>query len=346
MSVSPKTTQVLLAVIATVLVVWALKATHAVTMPLAFAFFIAVLVHPLQRSLNRRLPRWLTLIAILLLLAAVAGVAIAALELSVDLIEPKLPQYSDRLQQMLTTAIDLARQYGLPISDNPLQAQGSSGQLAGRAIGGIQSILSALSVLVLVVSLLALLLLEVDAYRQKVRRGFPDAASQKIINAMASISRKLRRYLWVMTFTSLLTGILTGVWCLLLGVDLAFVWGLIAFVLNFVPTLGSIIAVIPPTLVAFIFGGAAQGLITLIGLATLQVILGNFVDPKLQGNSLQLSPFVALISIVFWGWVWGIAGAILGVPMTVALVVLCGEFQPTRGIAVLLGEQGTDYTPS
>ncbi|NEQ32747.1 MAG: AI-2E family transporter [Leptolyngbya sp. SIO4C5] len=182
MSVSPKTTQILLAVIATVLVVWALKATRPVTMPLAFAFFIAVLVHPLQRSLNRRLPRWLTLIIILLLLAGVLGIAVGALEISVDLIQPKLPEYSDRLQQLLNTVVELARQYGLPVSDNPLQSQGSSGQLTGRAIGGIRSLLSALILFVLVVSLLALLLLEVEAYRKKVQRGFPAAVSAKIMD--------------------------------------------------------------------------------------------------------------------------------------------------------------------
>ncbi|WP_265584482.1 MULTISPECIES: AI-2E family transporter [unclassified Coleofasciculus] len=131
---------------------------------------------------------------------------------------------------------------------------------------------------------------------------------------------------------------MTSIWCFVLGVDLAFVWGLVAFVLNYIPTLGSIIAVIPPTLVALVFEGVGIGIATLIGLAVIQVVMGNFIDPRVQGKSLQLSPFVALISIVFWGWVWDISGAILGVPMTVAIILLCQEFKSTRGIAIVLGE--------
>jgi predicted PurR-regulated permease PerM len=116
------------------------------------------------------------------------------------------------------------------------------------------------------------------------------------------------------------------------------VWGLVAFVLNYIPTLGSIVAVIPPTLLALIFQGIGRGVATLVGLAVIQVILGNFVDPRLQGHTLKLSPFVALLSIVFWGWVWGIPGALLGIPMTMSLVVFSQEFKSTRAIALLFGD--------
>ena len=141
-----------------------------------------------------------------------------------------------------------------------------------------------------------------------------------------------------MTLTSLLTGVLTIIWCFIIGIDLAFVWGLIGFVLNYIPTLGSIIAVIPPTLVAFLFNGIGRGIATLAGLAAIQLIIGNFVDPRLQGKTLQLSPFVALFSITFWSWVWGIPGAILGVPMTISIVLLAQEFKITKGVAIVLGQ--------
>jgi predicted PurR-regulated permease PerM len=115
------------------------------------------------------------------------------------------------------------------------------------------------------------------------------------------------------------------------------VWGLLAFVLNFIPTLGSLIAAIVPALVATLFQGPAIGAATLAGLAVIQTILGNFVDPKLQGTYLKLSPFVALLSIVFWGWVWGIPGAFIGVPMTAAVMLFANEFKSSRPIAIMLG---------
>ena len=337
MQLSGKVTQILMAVIATILVVAALKATQPISMPLAFAFFIAILVHPLQSKLEKRLPRWLSLVLVLLLLCAIAGVAVGALSLSGEIIEPKVPEYLDRLQEMAQTIRDWASDRSIPI---PQFASGNStsNQLTQRAIGGVRSFISVLSLTVLTISLLVLLLLEVAQYRQKVQKAFSNRTGDRIIRAVGNTSQKLRRYLWVMTLTSILTGVLTIVWCFIVGVDLAFVWGIIAFVLNYIPTLGSIIALIPPTLIAFLFNGVGRGVATLAGLTVIQLIMGNFVDPKVQGKSLQLSPFVALFSIAFWGWVWGIPGAILGVPMTISIILFCQEFETTKAVAIILGE--------
>ena len=339
MQLSGKTTQILMAVIASILVVAALKATEPISMPLAFAFFIVILVHPLQSRLERHLPRWLSLILVLLLLCGIVGLVVGALSLSAEIIEPKVPEYLDRLQEMAIIARDWARERNIPI---PQFASGSGNgafnQLTQGAIGGVRSAISALSLSVLTISLLVLLLLEVTQYRKKVQKAFSSSTGDRLINAVGNTSEKLRRYLWVMTLTSFLTGVLTIVWCFIIGIDLALVWGLIAFVLNYIPTLGSIIAVIPPTLVAFLFNGVGRGVATLIGLAIIQVIMGNFVDPRVQGKSLQLSPFVALFSIAFWGWVWGIPGAILGVPMTISIILFCQEFKVTQGVAIVLGE--------
>ncbi|MFP5272755.1 AI-2E family transporter, partial [Coleofasciculus sp.] len=190
----------------------------------------------------------------------------------------------------------------------------------------------------LMVSLLVLLLLEVGQYREKIERSLASKTSAKVINAVAKMSDKLRGYILIQSLTCVLTGVLTGLWCWMLGVDFALVWGLVAFVLNYIPTLGSIVAVIPPTLLALIFLGIGRGVATLVGLAVIQVFLGNFVDPRLQGRTLKLSPFVALLSIVFWGWVWGIPGALLGIPMTMSVIVLSQEFESTRAIALLFGD--------
>ena len=338
MQISNKTTQFLMAIIASILVVAALKATRSISMPLAFAFFITILVHPLQQKLATKMPRWLSLILVLLLLCAIVGLAIGALSLSGEIIEPKLPQYLDRLKEIANMAQAWASDRGLPFPQLTSQSVSASSQLTQRAIGGVNSLLSVISLTVLTISLLVLLLLEVTQYRKKVQRAFSTPTGDRLINAVGNTSKKLRRYLWVMTLTSLLTGILTIVWCFIIGVDLAFVWGLIAFVLNYIPTIGSVIAVIPPTLIAFLFNGVGRGIATLIGLAAIQVVMGNFVDPRVQGKSLQLSPFVALFSIAFWGWVWGIPGAILGVPMTVSIILFCQEFKITQPVAILLGE--------
>ena len=338
MQLSNKITQILMAIIASILVIAALKATKPISMPLAFAFFIVILVHPLQQKLEQKLPRWLSLILVLLLLCGIVGLVVGALSLSAEIIEPKVPQYLDRLEEIAKIAQAWASERNLPIPKFGAQSSNASSQLTQRAIGSVQSLISVISLTVLTISLLVLLLLEVPQYRQKIQKAFSSKTSDRLISAVGNTSQKLRRYLWVMTLTSLLTGVLTIVLCFVVGVDLAFVWGLIGFVLNYIPTLGSIAAVIPPTIVAFLFNGVGRGIAVLIGLAAIQVVMGNFVDPRVQGKSLQLSPLVALFSITFWGWVWGIPGAILGVPMTISIVLLCQEFKLTKGVAILLGE--------
>ncbi len=338
MQLSNKITQISMAIIATILVVAALKATRPISMPLALAFFIVVLVHPLQNKFEKKLPRWLSSILVLLLLCGIVGLAGGALSLSAEIIEPKVPQYLDRLQEIANIAKSWAGDRNLPIPQLNAQSSSASSELTQRAIGGVRSFISVISLTILTISLLVLLLLEVTQYRKKVRQAFSSKTGDRIINAVGNTSEKLRRYLLVMTLTSVLTGVLTIVWCLIIGVDLKLVWGLIAFVLNYIPTLGSIIAVIPPTLVAFLFNGVGRGTATLIGLAAIQVVMGNFIDPKVQGKSLQLSPSVALFSIAFWGWVWGIPGAILGVPMTISIILFSQEFKLTQGVAIVLGE--------
>jgi AI-2 transport protein TqsA len=328
---------VLLIIITALLGVYALKISRPVTMPLAFAFFIAVLVNPLQHRLEKHLPRWLSLVIVMLVLAGVLAIFAGAIELSLELIEPQLPQYANQAQQFAETIRTWLGNHGLPTGQ---QSEGSEvfSQLFQRAVGGVRSVLTALSLLVLIASFLALLLLEVGKYRDRTKQAFPEGAGDHIIHAVTSMGQKLRRFFLVVAFTSFLTGILTAGWCWILGVDLALVWGLFAFILNFIPTLGSFIAAIVPALVATVFQGPAIGAAVLVGLAIIQTILGNFVDPKLQGKYLKLSPFVALFSIVFWGWVWGIPGAFIGVPMTAAIVLFANEFQASRPISIMLGD--------
>lgn len=329
---------VLLIIITAILSIRALQVARPVLMPVAIAFFIAVLVNPLQTWLEDRLPRWLSLGIILLVIAVILSIFAGMIELSLELIEPKVPEYTEQAQQFIEFGRTWLRDHGLPTG------QGSQGNAAlseafQQALGGAKTVLGAVSLFILIVAFLSLLLLEVAKYRERTLRAFPDSAGESIVHAVSNMGQKLRRYFLVVAFTSFLTGILTALWCYILGVDLALVWGLLAFVLNFIPTLGSIVATAIPAIVATIFQGPAIGAATLVGLGVIQNILGNFVDPKLQGKYLQLSPTVSLFSTVFWGWVWGIPGAFIGVPMTAAIVLLANEFKASRPISVMLGNQ-------
>ena len=133
-------------------------------------------------------------------------------------------------------------------------------------------------------------------------------------------------------------GLLVGLVVLALDVDFPFLWGLLAFLLNFIPQVGSVIATVPPVLIALLqHGTLSRPLIALACLIGLHMVIGNFIEPRLLGRSLNLSPLVVLLSLLFWGWLWGFAGVVLAVPLTVTVQIACQQSESLRPVAVLLG---------
>jgi predicted PurR-regulated permease PerM len=202
---------------------------------------------------------------------------------------------------------------------------------------------SALGLVVLIIAFALLGLLEVRDFRAKVRGRLDARRADALLDVGGQIADAFRRYFLVKTLTSAITGAASALLALAVGLDFAFVWGLTAFLLEYVPTLGSIAAVIPPSVFAFLqFEGLAKPLAVFLGFAVLQVTLGNIVDPRIEGRYMSLSPVVVLFSIVLWAWMWGPVGALLGVPLTVAIVIACDHFEETRWISALLTDVRDD----
>ena len=178
---------------------------------------------------------------------------------------------------------------------------------------------------------------EVPALRTKFRYYLGAAERRELVAAVDEIAEKVRQYLGVTTLTSLMTGVASGLWALVVGLDLALVWGVLNFLLNYIPVIGNIVGIVPPSLYALIqFQTLTWPLIVFVGFAVIQIVISNFVYPTLQGRSLSLSPVAILVALTFWSWVWGIAGALIAVPLTAALVIICEHFRSTAWIAKLL----------
>ena len=149
--------------------------------------------------------------------------------------------------------------------------------------------------------------------------------------------RQIRRYLGTTLATIILTGIASSLWSWMTGLELVLVWGILNFLLNFVPVIGNIVGIVPPVLFAFIqFGGWQMPLLVFAGFVVLQMTISNVVYPILQGKQLSLSPLAIIVAMTFWSWVWGIAGALIAMPLTAAVVMICGQFDRSRWIAKLL----------
>ena len=178
---------------------------------------------------------------------------------------------------------------------------------------------------------------EVPALARKFRDQLPTSENRELVGAIEQIAEKFRQYIGVTMLTSLITGTASAVWAFAVGLDLALIWGLLNFVLNFIPVIGNIVGIIPPTLYALIqFEGWTMPIVVFVGFAVLQVTISNFVYPMLQGHGMSMPPAAIIVALLFWSWVWGIAGALLAVPLTAALIIVCQHFKSTAWIAKLL----------
>ncbi|MBS9774873.1 MAG: AI-2E family transporter [Tenacibaculum sp.] len=186
------------------------------------------------------------------------------------------------------------------------------------------------------------LLLEESSFAKKLKNIFVNEERYKNIQLLnTKIENSISNYLKLKTFVSLLTGVLSYVILIIVGVDSAIFWAFLIFLLNYIPTIGSLIGTLFPAIFSLIqFGELSPFLIVLFSVGFIQVIVGNIIEPRVFGKSLNLSPLVTIISLALWSQIWGITGMILSVPITVILIIIFSQFEKTRPIAILLSENG------
>ncbi|MCA9695403.1 MAG: AI-2E family transporter [Nannocystaceae bacterium] len=317
-------------------VVWGLKAGGTLLLPCLVSVFLAIVAAPPVLWLERkRVPVGVAVMIVMIgVLGATAGFGFLV-ALSVRDFSQAIERYRVRLQELLDPILDLLADYDIQITTKDLYAQIEPAAVmdwAGSTVGVVLSAVSAITVVVLTV---LFILLEAAGFPRKLR-----AATSDPVAAMgngAKIMLEIQRYLTLKTLLSLATGFLIWLWALVLGVDFPLLWGLLAFVLNYIPNVGSVIAAIPALLVAFVqLGPGTTGLLGL-GYVVVNTVIGNVVEPQLMGNKLGLSPLVVFLSLLFWGWVWGPIGMLLSVPLTMVLKILLEQSEESSWLATLLG---------
>lgn len=325
----------LLGVVAGLLGVAALKWSYPVTMPLAVAAFVIAAAWPIKPWLDRALPSGLSYAGTLLVLLAILAGFSAAVYLSLAEVVQTLARRQEQFRQLYDSYAAWAGERGLPVID------GGNGY--DRLVGITQAVLSQAYTVLAFLGLVAVLVLlglpEVPAFARKVRAGMGPAEGREVFDAVERIAGKFRGYIGVTALTSLLTGFASAAWAYAVGLELALIWGVLNFLLNFVPVIGNLIGILPPTLYALIqFGDWTSAAVVFAGYCVLQVTISNLVYPWLQGRGLSLSPLAIVVALTFWSWLWGVAGALLAVPLTAAFAIVCGHFRGTGWIARLLSK--------
>lgn len=333
----PAGTRLLLTVAALVLVLAGMKAAEEVLVPLVFSAFIATLTSPAVLWLEqKRVPGVFAVGLVVLGVVIVMVGLVSVLGGSVNAFVASIPRYQERLNQSLGQYIEVLDGFGITVSAENLRRMVNPAQIMDIAGELVTQLTAMLSDTLLILFTLAFMLFEVAGFPKKLRRalGNPDAD----LSRYAALAAEVKRYVVIKSYLSVATGLVLGLFLGFQGVDFAILWALIVFLLNYIPTIGSIIAAVPPTLLALVQFGAGSALVTASGFVVVNTVIGNVIEPRLMGKKLGLSTLVVWLSLVFWGWLWGPMGMLLSVPLTMIVKILLESSEQFRSVAMLMDQ--------
>ena len=319
-----------------ILVIALLHFAQSIFVPLAFSLFIIALVWPIQTALQRRMPQLLALLITLVFTIIVIVALGSSIAWGFGQLGHWLFVNAGRFQAIYSDWANWLEEHGIAIA-GPLADRFNVAWLIGFSQGMAGKLNSMAGFAVLVFIFVMLGLLEVDDFNARLRLPVTQPYGEKILRANREIGIKLRRFMIVRSFASILTGLVVWGFALVAGLELAAAWGAIAFALNYIPFLGPLVATVFPTLFAIAqFESWQMAVVVFISLNIIQFIIGSYLEPRLTGASLAISPFAVIFAVFFWSFMWGLPGAFIGVPILIVFIAYCAQEPSSRWLAALL----------
>jgi len=329
-------TGLLVSLAAFVIVVAGMKLAAPLLVPFLLAVFISILIAaPFNWLQCKGLPAGLALLVVLGALIVVAMLVGSLIGSSVQEFTSTYPVYEARLKEISGEFVNWLDGYGIHTSSNLLSSYADPGKvmkMAANIIGSMGNILTN-SFLILVTVLF--IMLEAASFPDKWRAARDNA--DESLGRFSTTVTTINQYMGIKLLTSLATGLAVVMLLGLIGVDYVVLWGVLAFLLNFIPNIGSIIAAVPAVLLALVQLGGLAALATAGGFLLINTVIGTFLEPRYMGKGLGLSTLVVFLSLIFWGWVLGPIGMLLSVPLTVAIKIALESQPNTRWMAIMLG---------
>lgn len=326
---------ILLLIIAVVAVGAVLRLMGGIFVPLVIALLLSFVFSPAVSVMVRfKVPRFLAITVVLVLFLAAGFLLGLIVYSSVESLVREFPRYQERITLLLQEAMaDLDLPAGIAEEINV------AGRLSSALFRVSSDFMSFASSFTVVLIFLLFLLMEKPYLRRKVTNALKDHTTRKIAIIFAHINSQIGRYIAVKLFVSLLTAVVVYISFNLIGVDFPFIWAVLTFLFNFIPSIGSVAITVLSTAFAFLQFLPDWSLIfaTVLSMGTAQFLIGNVLDPKLLGDRLNLSPVIILFSLLAWGWLWGVAGLFLAVPLTVALKIVFENIPGLEPIGILMG---------
>ncbi|AXS42696.1 AI-2E family transporter [Breoghania sp. L-A4] len=343
------------ALVLVTLIGWLLVVGSSMLIPFVIALIVWYMIDTLARGLqalplaggrlSRRLslPRWIALPLALVIIVSASVFFINMVTANVARLASDAPAYQARLEEL---AASLSHTVGLEktIDFRELLPDDILSRFVSAAAAAVTTIAGSASLMFIYV---LFLLIEQTTFDRKLAALFADRAQLDLATAMRSeIAGRVRHYVGIKTAVSITTGLVTSAILVAAGLPYPALFGFIAFLLNYIPTIGSLIAVIFPSLLALVFFDTLGPFVAIaIGLSIVQFTIGSLIEPRLMGTSLNISPLVIMLMLAFWGTVWGVTGMVLCVPLTVIIIIVCAQFPASRPIAVLLSADGNVGQP-
>lgn len=318
-----------------VIVVAGMRAAESILVPFLLSLFIAVIASPPLMWLKKKgAPNWLAMlivIAVILVTGVLMGIIVGS---SIADFRQDLPQYQQRLTLLTADLFLQLKNYGVSIdlaqvreSFNPSAALAMAGNTLAQ-LGNMMT--NAFLILLLVIFILA----EEVGMRQKIQYSIKN--SDQTLKTISVFTSGVNQYIAIKTTMSALTGLVILLWLWFLGLEYFVLWGLLAFLLNYIPTFGSILAAVPSVLLAMVQLGLGDAALVGLGYVAVNVVVGNVIEPRIMGKGLGLSALVVFLSLVFWGWVLGPIGMLLSIPLTMTVKIALESFEDTRWLGVML----------
>jgi len=317
------------------IIISGLKAAKIILVPFLFAIFLAILAHQPVNFLSKyKIPRYLSIIIVSALFLSVFIVLGAIVASSIDQFTKSIPSYYGNLDALLSSLASYLQSKGLEVDKSYLVETIDIKNYMSFFTSTLAGLGSALSRILLVLIMMIFLLLESATLKEKFKTSLGNKLN---LNRFFDVSKDIQRYLAIKTITSLITGLTVWGVTLYLGVDFANLWGFLAFILNYIPVVGSTIAAVPACILYTLQFGFYDGLTLIIIYFVINMTISSLVEPILLGRKLGLSVLVIFVSLLFWGWIWGPAGALMSVPLTMILKILCEHSDDFSWVSVLMG---------
>ncbi|QTH64574.1 AI-2E family transporter [Psychrosphaera ytuae] len=333
-----RATPYLVAFASIIIIIAGLKVAAPILVQLLMALFVAVICMPSIRWMeDHKVPRSMAVIIVLAVILAFVYAIFALVGDSINAFNANKEFYIEQLDGRIKSIFAWLSEQGIPVEAVNIGAAFENIDIMSMitlVLGGVGNIFSDFFIIFLSV---IFILAEATSFPAKFANAFADAKDKMVhVNHILS---KIRHYLAIKAATSLLTGVLASICLVIIGVDYPFLWGMLAFLLNFIPTLGSLIAAVPPVILSLIQLGPIGVVWTAASYFAINNIVGNYLEPKLMGRMLGLSAFVVFLSLIVWGYIFGSVGMFLSVPLTMMIKIALDTSEKTRWLGILLGPE-------